>query len=82
MARHGIACEVLHAALLVKVEGASAWSACVNRHRVGRAEQKRKGWRAMPNIEVILILLFAVALLAILARRLTQPYPILLVLTR
>lgn len=34
----------------------------------------------MPNIEVILILLFAVALLAIVARRLNVPYPILLVL--
>ncbi len=34
----------------------------------------------MPNIELILLLLFAVALLAILARRLRVPYPILLVL--
>jgi Na+/H+ antiporter len=34
----------------------------------------------MPNIEVILILLFVVALLAIVARRLRVPYPILLVL--
>lgn len=34
----------------------------------------------MPNIEVILVLLVAVALLAIAARRLRVPYPILLVL--
>src|SRR5579885_1628100 len=34
----------------------------------------------MPNIEVILLLLFVVALLAIVARRIKVPYPILLVL--
>src|SRR5260221_8547627 len=34
----------------------------------------------MPNIEIILILLLAVAVLAIVARRIGVPYPILLVL--